>query len=333
MQFQISTLLIANGLLLSSHAQAAVHEGLVNCGNFMNLQENCVAQAGQLEGVQPVHSTFHIDYTMTCNPGIPAPKPSSLRISTTTENGQMSDRVIYYKNSESYSIDGYGPVILVDQQPNDLKNKKFQAGCFLSVNVTTEKSAQAIAQEAAIAIALAQKLSDDLASKKVEAAAWSRVLTMTATNHAAFIQAGSGAFSILISHIEKLSDMFGANNSMQAIIESGGEPARQLLSNAVVAASENGAFELQGIDPFQYLEANLPTILAHKLDSTTIPAASLVPNMESCHNLGLCKKNVQDYIEAKEKISSIILDAESLISQSGVLTKPNWIEIDRLIVN
>lgn len=142
-----SLFLISSIFLFCQNIEASNHNDLIQCDSFFNLSNKCKLESKELEGRQPYHSTFVIDYDMSCDAGGGQSSGSSIKINVSTENGQNSEHVVSYTSRSRFEVDGFGPVSISDTNPNELYSKFYKNGCNLRVTVTPRKSQRTINDE------------------------------------------------------------------------------------------------------------------------------------------------------------------------------------------
>jgi hypothetical protein len=131
----------------SKGGQATSFENLIVCKDWSGFRTECQTKEETLSNKMNVHSRFDIKYQFNCDVGTSGPAPSPIEIQIETENGQSQSRNVQFKNSEFFSVDGFGPIKLTNSDPELLKNLVVDKGCSLSVTVEQGKSDRTIQEE------------------------------------------------------------------------------------------------------------------------------------------------------------------------------------------
>lgn len=110
---------------------------LVTCETEYFYVKNCKAKVGILAPKATEKVRFDITYQFDCDDGSSSPIPSSLKIVVDTEDGQTNENFLRFKSSNTFSINGFGPVNLIDDDPVLFASLSYSSSCKLSVNINS----------------------------------------------------------------------------------------------------------------------------------------------------------------------------------------------------
>lgn len=140
---------------ISAPAALASTSNYMQCAAVSSRFEgNCKLLSEELAPRQNEHSVFTIDYTYNCSPG----NPQFLSIALVGDE-TMGTHITAFGTSSRATLEGFGPVTIVDQNPSKTFGARFMPGCSLSITqVSVEISGREIERLAMLAASKAEVL-------------------------------------------------------------------------------------------------------------------------------------------------------------------------------